>query len=62
MPTKFEKGQYLDYPCQGCGQKMELKSDLSHSDKGILECKGCRREKEYLTWELKSIINYSHTR
>ena len=60
MKQSYLSGDYINYPCQQCGQKMQLKDDLiklSSTDEVIIECKTCQQKKEYEAGELKALIN-----
>mgnify|MGYP006300554479 CR=1 FL=1 len=60
MKQSYLAGDYINYPCQKCGQKMQLTDDLiklSPTDEVTIECKSCQQKKEYKVSELKALIN-----
>jgi len=60
MRQDYLAGDYINYPCSSCGQKLKLKDDLKKlppKEKVTIECQDCGLEKEYTVAELEAIIN-----
>ncbi|MGM0370387.1 MAG: hypothetical protein ACQEP9_08200 [Bacillota bacterium] len=60
MRQDYLAGDYINYPCSSCGQKLKLKDDLkklSSTTEVTIECQDCGLEKDYTVAELKAIIN-----